>query len=204
MSEKIALFDMDNTLFDYEGQLRRDLEPLMSPNETMPENLWDESLPHIKARMNLIKSKPGWWRDLEPFDLGFEIYDATKEIGFNCHILTKGPNKSERRPHASSAWTEKVDCIYDHFGPRVGIDIVSTNKSNRYGHVLVDDYPEYVMGWLSHRPRGLAILPAHRYNAGFDHVNAIRYTGDNLDEVRLALKAVMARQHGEHWRHYMK
>lgn len=46
----IGLFDMDGTLFDYTGKLREDLRPLMGPNEEEPQNLWDESLPHIKAR----------------------------------------------------------------------------------------------------------------------------------------------------------
>lgn len=216
MEKKIALFDMDNTLFDYEGQLRRDLAALMSPGEVMPENLHDASLPYMKARINLIKMRPGWWRELPIHKPGFALLHAAQRAGFQCHILTKGPAS---KPHA---WAEKVECIHHHFNGEISIDIVgddmlcrkkgsdlvgadkqnekSYEKAFRYGHVLCDDFPPYVLGWLKYRPRGLAILPAQPYNEGFEHPQAIRFDGTNLEEVERALGAVMARAPSENWR----
>ena len=197
MDGRVGLFDMDGTLFDYVGQLRADLKKIMAPEETEPVNLWDESLPHIKARMSLIKNQPGWWRNLPKFHLGWEVYNVAINIGFCIDILTKGPLSK------SQAWAEKVECIAYHFGEDVVPNIVGKTKKRYYGRFLCDDYPEYVEDWLKHRPRGLVIMPAHDYNEGFTHPNMIRYDGYNLDEVEAALEAVYARKDGEHWRDYL-
>lgn len=190
-SVMVGLFDMDGTLFDYDGQLRRDLEALMSPNEEMPENIFDESIPWIKARMHLIKSQPGWWRDLPKFQLGWDVYEAAIELGFCIDILTKGPRSKPQ------AWAEKVECIMRHFPEEVVPNIVGKTKKRYYGAFLCDDYPPYVEDWLKHRPRGLAIMPAHRYNEKFSHPNVIRYDGTNLNQVREALEIVRDRKDRE-------
>lgn len=190
-TEMVGLFDMDGTLFDYDGQLRRDLETLMSPNEEMPENIFDESIPWIKARMHLIKSQPGWWRDLPKFQLGWDVYEAAIELGFCIDILTKGPRSKPQ------AWAEKVECIMRHFPEEVVPNIVGKTKKRYYGAFLCDDYPPYVEDWLKHRPRGLAIMPAHHYNEKFSHPNVIRYDGTNLNQVREALEIVRDRKDRE-------
>lgn len=205
MEDKTALFDMDNTLFDYEGQIKRDLAKLAAPDDPEITELWDNTPPHIEARIELIKSVPGWWLNLPKFEPGWVIYRMAKDAGFKCHILTKGPGS---KPHA---WAEKVSCIHKHFGRDVGIDIVMKNgdgkgsdKSDRYGRVLVDDYPPYVLSWLANRPRGLAIMPAHSYNSDVKHPNVIRYTGnDDIPEILDALCAAFIRKSGEHWSKYL-
>ena len=190
-ADLIGLFDMDGTLFDYDGQLRKDLATLMSPDETMPDNIFDESIPWIKARMHLIKSQPGWWRELPKFQLGWDVYEIAVELGFCIDILTKGPRSKPQ------AWAEKVECIMRHFGDEVVPNIVGKTKKRYYGSFLCDDYPPYVEDWLKHRPRGLAIMPAHDYNKNFTHKNVIRYDGTNLNQVREALLIVKNRIAGE-------
>jgi hypothetical protein len=118
-------------------------------------------------------------------------------MDYECHVLTKGPYKYEQ------AWTEKVQCIRKWFGEKVDIDIVGKDKKHRYGRVLVDDYPPYVLGWLEHRPRGLAIMPAHSYNENVNHPNLIRYDGFNAESVQSALRAAKTRNRGEHWKDYL-
>lgn len=193
MKDPIALFDMDGTLFDYDGQLRRDLVPLMGPGEELPDNLWDESKPWLKARMGLIKSVPGWWRDLPKLQAGWDVLEQARAVGFEPHIITKGPGSRSR------AWCEKHQCIVRHFGDGVSVDIVGKDKSATYGRVLVEDYPPYLDGWLKHRPRGLGILIDNPNNRDFQHPNVIRYTGDNLLAVRTALKAAFDRRPNDHW-----
>ena len=190
-SERVGLFDMDGTLFDYDGQLRTDLAALMSPNEEMPDDIFDESLPWIKARMHLIKSQPGWWRNLPRFQLGWDVYEVAINLGFCIDILTKGPRSKPQ------AWAEKVECIMNHFGEDVVPNIVGKTKKRYYGAFLCDDYPPYVEDWLEHRPRGLVIMPAHCYNKHVTHPNVIRYDGSNLQEVRNALTVVMNREDGQ-------
>ena len=207
---KIGLFDLDQTLADYEGAMRRDLFLLKSPDEPNPMNrnfgLWDENCPsYLRARMDLIKKIPGWWASLEKLKLGWEIYNLAKKIGFENHVLTKGPRSKSR------AWMEKVQWVDEHLGPDFPIDIVagSTNpnqkgldKSHRYGLFLCDDYPPFVMGWLSHRPRGLAIVPANPSNEGVEkqHENIIRYDGTNMTLVEAALNAAFKRKRKQHWK----
>lgn len=202
---KLALFDMDGTLFDHDARVREDMLSIAAPGEDLeefldPVNLREliESRSYMKARFDLIRSQPGWWENLPRFQPGFQVYYEAVRIGFCCHILTKGPTSQPL------AWAEKVKCIHHHFGEDMPIDIVGRDKSGRYGRVLVDDYPPYVLGWLEHRPRGLAIVPAGPVNVGFEHPNAIRYDGGNLDEVKRHMRAAFDRQERRHWREFLK
>lgn len=188
---KIGLFDMDGTLFDYESQLRFDYSKLMSPGEEIPEDLHDETIDFVKARVKLIRSKPGWWRSLPKLQLGWDVYEIANKIGFCTHILTKGPVSNP------AAWSEKVSCIQDHFDSDVTVNIVGGTKKHFYGTFLCDDFPKYVSEWLEHRPRGLVIMPAQRYNLHFTHPRTIRYDGSNLNQVEDALNVVYSREPGE-------
>lgn len=191
MEEKIALIDMDGTLFDYDGQLRRDLTKLMSPQEEIPEDIHAD-IPWLAARVDLIKNQPGWWANLPRFELGWDILKLLQMIGFDCHILTKGPR------HRPIAWAEKVECITKHLGEDFPIDIAGKNKKWRYGRVLVDDYPKYIQDWLSHRPRGLVIMPAHDYNKSLVHPRVFRYQGaEDLPLLRSVLQAAFDRRSGD-------
>jgi len=200
---KIALFDMDGTLFDYELQLRTDMAELASPPEDLTiiqtGDLWGlaERFPYIQRRMDLIKSQPGWWRELPKFQPGWKLLELAQKIGFCPKILTKGPRSKSR------AWAEKVDCITHHLGEDIPIDIVGKDKNGTYGRVLVDDYPEYVEGWLANRPRGLAILPAQPYNLQFKHPNAIIFhaeSGESNNLTQVTMQAAYDRISSQHWK----
>ena len=179
----IALFDLDGSLADYESALARDLRKLQSPEETpMTGNLHDlERQEHIHARMQLIKSMPGWWLSLPRIEAGFDVVSAAADLGYEMNVLTKGPGSH------SIAWKEKLEwCKAQPELHTANIHIVS-NKGLVYGNVLYDDYPNYMAIWLEHRPRGLGIMPVTEYNKDFHHPNVIKYDG-NISEIREALE----------------
>ena len=189
-AKPIALVDMDNTLVDYEGQLLHDLQELANPSEA-PVGVYDIWPPHIKARAHLIKQQQGWWENLPNFEFGWDVYNELHKLGFNIHILTKGPQASP------NAWTEKVNWCLKHIKDPENSITITGDKSLVYGRVLVDDYPEYMDLWLKWRPRGLGIMPAHHYNEGYEHPNVIRYDGTNLRDVRRVLAFAMEREAGK-------
>ena len=199
-SEQICLFDMDGTLFDYEGQMRADLVKLRSPNEPDPMtiNIWDEAAyPWLTARMHLIKMVPGWWRKLPKLKAGWEVYSIAKKIGFQTQILTKGPSS---KPHV---WSEKVRCIRKHFTKDEIKSInITEDKSGQYGRVLVDDFGPYMKAWLKGHCRGLGIMPVNSNNTDFVHEDVIKYDGspDSLAEVFTALRAAYRRAPKQHWK----
>lgn len=196
-SERIALFDMDGTLFDLDSRMKEELEKMRSPDEPEISNPF-EDLPWLENRRRAIKRVSGFWRSLPKWKPGWDILEIAKEIGFDIHILTKGPSSKGM----GISWMEKMECIRDHFGSDVTLHI-SENKSVTYGRVLVDDFESYVKDWLHRRCRGLSIMPAHEYNKDFKHPNVIRYDGTNHNEVRLALQAAYDRDAKEHWRDRM-
>jgi 5'(3')-deoxyribonucleotidase len=167
------------------------LEAIRSPDE--PEitavNMYDfeNKCPHIKNRMRLIKRQVGWWSNLPVIESGMQILNLAKQVGFDIHILTKGPDK------ISNAWKEKVDWVHEHLGYDVNIHVTS-DKSLTYGKVLFDDYPEYMAAWLKWRPRGLGIMPVTSYNTHYTHPNVIKWDGTNVEEVTQALKLAYERQ----------
>jgi 5'-nucleotidase len=191
---KVFLFDMDGSLADYEGALAADLERLRSPGEPVITDLqraWHE--PHLRSRIELVTSRPGWWAGLPPLEAGMRVYHKAIEMGFDCQILTKGPKRLPR------AWTEKVDWCQRHLGPDVDIHIVS-DKGLVYGVALYDDYPDYVQSWLRYRTRGLVIMPVNGANRDFTHPNIIPFDGTNFDRVVRAMTIAYEREPGEELR----
>jgi len=194
MATKIALFDLDGTLADYDGQMRIDLESIMSPGD----HEFDMRHPPAwaKARMDIIKRQPGWWFNLPRYEPGFDILRAAMSIGFEPYVLTKGPYNT------TSAWTEKVEWCRVNLPKEVKVTITE-DKSGTYGRVLVDDWIPFMEGWLAHRPRGLGIIPAHDHNGEefirlFEQYHVVRYTGtpDNLEAVRKSLLWAFNREDG--------
>ena len=179
---KIALFDMDGTLADYDNQLIKDLKKIASDNECeIDESEVHKSGGYIEARRHMITSQVGWWLNLGEFELGFDILAECKDIGFEIVVLTKGPSTKY------SAWSEKVEWCNVHLKDYIKGVTITNDKGLVYGRVLVDDYPDYIESWLKHRPRGLVVMPAHDFNKDYTHPNVIRYDGTNILEVRKRL-----------------
>ena len=185
---KIALFDLDGTLADYEGAIRRDLMPLTHPEEGDVENLWSAGR-WIEARMSLIKRQPGWWRELPVIESGLWVLHQALEIGYQCQVLTKGPEKT------TPAWSEKVEWCRANLPPEVKVTITE-DKSGTYGAVFMDDWPKYILPWLKHRHRGLVIMPDRQCNQNTSHPQVLRYR-ENRDEVVHWLLQAYRRKHGE-------
>lgn len=185
---KICLFDMDGTLANHNKAMLRDLATLAAPEEPpIPEHGWDNNEPpHIKNRIKMIRSQRDWWLNLEIIDSGMQVYDLARRIGFQIHILTKGPWST---PHA---WTEKVLWVRKHLDSDVKVCICE-EKSTVYGRVLVDDWKPYIEPWLERRPRGKVIMPVHHYNKDFTHPQMVRWDGKNMAEIEETLLAAYNR-----------
>lgn len=171
--DKVALIDLDGTLADYEGAMRRELTKIMGPRELLPTVLFGTGDKWFENRMDLIKARPGFWRELPIIPTGFEVYSILGALGYQRMILTKGPRNTE------PAWTEKVEWCRTHVAT-AGITItrsgddVDVHKGLVYGKVLFDDYPPYVKQWLKHRPRGKVLMLEHDHNKGFNHPNVLK------------------------------
>lgn len=181
----IGLFDLDGSLADYEGQLRKDLIKVLGKEDlkTIDEiGMWEaDKLEPFKSIIRLIKSQPCWWRNLPLMNNGLAIFELSAKIGFKNHILTKGPKKLPR------AWKEKVEWCQRLFGEDIDIHITA-DKGLVYGKFLYDDYPDYMTQWVKRRPRGLGIMPVNNFNKNFQHPQVIKWDGKNYDEVQEALK----------------
>lgn len=194
--EKIALFDLDGSLADFDGAMRRDLRLMRFPGE--PEIADDTNLhdlekrsSYIKERMECIKSKLGWWRELPRIESGFAIVREAQRIGYHIDILTKAPRTK------SQAWMEKVQWCETQ--PELAnADVhLTMNKGLVYGRLLFDDFEDYMTDWLRHRPRGLGIMPVTPYNGGFSHPNVVKYNGTNFSAVVSAMQAAYDREERE-------
>lgn len=176
----IALVDMDGTLCNYHQAIETDLRSIASNDEDiayMLEHAHDEDAPQwLKNRINIIRTAPGWWYGLQPLELGFNVYNMLRHLGYETHVLTKGPM------HAVSAWSEKLQWCKKHLHTDTKVTI-TMDKGLVYGSVLVDDYPPYALSWLKWRKNGLVVMPAHQWNNDIQHPQITRYTGTNTDEI---------------------
>lgn len=176
--EKIALFDMDGTLCDYEKGLSERLEELRSPNEPvfLPPIL-DNAPEYIKTRADLIRASEEWWANLSKLKLGFDIWDLAEELSYRRMILTQGP---KRNP---ASWSGKKRWIDKNLGQDTDVTI-TRDKGLVYGTILIDDFPKYVERWLTWRKNGVVIMPANLVNQNYRHPQVTRYDGTNLGEVK--------------------
>lgn len=183
--DAVCLFDLDGTLADFDSTMAKEMEALRSDAErtilevatvVARKDWWEGRDPYLKRRRELIKSQPGFWRNLPPLKLGFDVLDVARELSFENHALTKGPSSNP------AAWMEKVQWCGEH-APDLHITI-GQKKSLVYGKVLVDDWPPYFLPWLEVRPRGLVIAIAQRWNRDVHHPNLVVYDGSNLEQVR--------------------
>lgn len=166
----LALVDLDGTLADFDGAMRLGMRKLASPDEVFIWNREGDKYPHLRARRELVMRQQGFFRNLEPIKRNMMLVDHIAGMGFDLHILTKGPM------YAPNAWTEKLEWCQKHLRPGTPLTITQ-NKELVYGKLLVDDWTPYVERWLEVRPRGLAIIPATKANVGFYHPRAERFTG---------------------------
>ena len=170
MEERIALFDMDGTIADYDFQMRNDLKKL--GNELLPDNLHGNVPAWLAERKRIIGSQSGWWRNLPEIKSGMEIMDFCTEVGFRIHILTQGPY------HNRIAWGEKFDWCDTHVSPIAPdyvLSVTREGKGGQYGRLFVDDYPPFMEAWLKHRPRGLGLMPINSENKSFSHPQVVKY-----------------------------
>jgi hypothetical protein len=70
-TDNVALHDLDGTLADYDKGMRDDYLKLCSPQELMEMgpyfNPSDIRHGHVAARTRMIRSFPGWWRNLKRY-----------------------------------------------------------------------------------------------------------------------------------------
>jgi 5'-nucleotidase len=146
----VALVDMDGTLCDFHGQLQRDLDKVLGEDR---QKISAKTLQEVEW---LIRRDGGWYRNLKPLPLGFQIVDLLRSIGFRIMIMTKSSKESK------NAWSEKAAWISEHL-PDVDM-MVTMDKGLVYGKVLVDDYPSHFLRWMEHRPRGKVVMPVQSWN----------------------------------------
>ncbi len=202
--DKIALIDLDGSIADYDGVMKRELDKLRDPSEppvkdryTDRENNEIRETPHLEARRKLIQAKPGFWRNLPRHPLGFQIVEVMRSLKFKLQILTKGPSSTP------GAWSEKFEWCKANI-PDASVT-VTEDKSGSYGRVLLDDWPPYFIPWLKHRTRGVVIMVAQPWNTdmslfieqakglGILNPRIVRYDGTNLNEVQEQLQWAYSR-----------
>jgi hypothetical protein len=172
-TDKIALIDLDGTVVDYDRGMRERLAFIRAPIESPYDR--DDEPSYVTARRKLIQQVPGFWRDLPEHPLGMTVAHHLKTVGFSLMVLTKGP------AGAPSAWGEKLQWAQTHL-PGTPVT-VTQDKSIMYGRVLVDDWPEYFLPWLTKRPNGLVVCVAQPWNTSFadggsrHHGRVFRYDG---------------------------
>lgn len=175
--EDIALFDMDGTLCDYDAGLIREFERLLPPETPMPKMPMTRDSPkYIQNLANLIRSSEEWWATLPKRQLGWDVLNIAKDLGYRLMILTQGPRSNPRGWSGKRIWAET-------YLPDVDMTI-TRDKGLVYGRVLVDDFPPYIERWLTWRKNGIVIMPATETNTTFSHHQVIRYDGSNLELVK--------------------
>lgn len=146
---RIALFDMDETLTNFRGPLKERLLKMQGPQEEFPADLWN--MPdHWYERAQAIKREPGFWRGLPKLQWGWDVLGICTEIGYDIHVLTKGPTTG------TLAWHEKADWVHEYL-PQAKFHITE-DKRTIAGRVFVDDHWPFMELWLRDRPYGIGVI----------------------------------------------
>lgn len=163
----VALVDLDGSCADYDRAMERELSAIASPGEERVSR-GDKAPPWMRARVELVRARPGFWRNLEPIEEGLQVISLMQELKYHVHVLTKGPRDEPQ------AWAEKLEwCRAQRLMDRPEISI-TTNKGLTYGRVLFDDWPRYIVPWLKYRPRGQVLMMDQPWNRDFEHPQVLR------------------------------
>ena len=85
----VAAFDMDGTLADYDAGMFAALQELHSEYEPPLAFERMHNLPPVyERRRKLICKVPGFWINLKPFELGFNVLRGAVEAGFDSNCCT--------------------------------------------------------------------------------------------------------------------
>jgi 5'(3')-deoxyribonucleotidase len=182
MPDMVGLFDIDGTLADFNRTMDEAMRNLATPEEVESGTYFpreqESEAPHIKTRRRLIKSQPGFWRNLPKMPLGFRLLEHATSLGFSIAILTKAPRRN------FAAWSEKVEWCHLNLPMDRGITVnLVEDKGLVYGRFLVDDYPPYIEKWLAWRPRGIVIMPEQPWNLTYRRDRVIPINLKNVDDV---------------------
>lgn len=172
MKKPIALFDLDNTLCKYDEAIERDYNLAKAPEDPIysPEN---RKYPHLRKLVDKIRTREGWWLELEKREEGFEILSVAIEVGFEIHIATQGPKG------CPNAWGEKMQWVHKNV-PGVKVT-VTEDKSFVHGDVLVDDFPDFLDAWLARDEKRYGILCPTKYNQDYEHESVFPYKYSRSD-----------------------
>ena len=183
--QPIALMDLGGTLCDCDARLRDGLARLDGAHDPAGDESPEVAAAHQESRRRLVMAAPGFWRDLPPLAVGFELLELVRELGFSVHVVTKGPHD------VPAAWADKVRWCRRHL-PGVPV-VVTDSKTLVFGHVLIDDWPPYVADWQRQWPDALAVMPVQPWNHDLPvGARELRYDGANRVEVRGALRELSA------------
>jgi hypothetical protein len=184
-AQPIALIDLGGTLCDCSERLRDGLARLDGAPDPPGDGSPDVAAAHREARRRLVMAAPGFWRELPPLAVGFELLELVRELGFRVHVVTKGPHD------VPAAWANKVSWCRRHL-PGVPV-IVTDSKTLIFGHVLIDDWPPYVHDWQRQWPEALAVVPVQPWNDDLPlGARVLRYDSASRVEVRDALRELSA------------
>jgi 5'-nucleotidase len=177
---KLALIDLDGTMADYDGAITRGLlslsagaeleTPLQGMGFTREQNpLW------LQERERLVRSMPGFYRDLKPLLSGFYVVGVLQRAGYALHVATKAP-----RHNTAIASKEKIEWCEEYL-PNIPVTI-SGDKSILRGDILFDDWPGYIGPWLEANPNSIVLMPDRQWNANYQADRCYRITESTTSE----------------------
>lgn len=170
---KLALIDLDNTMADYHSAITLGLVSLSAGVErdilVQSETISEMAPLWIQERERLVRSAPGFYRNLKPLPLGFFVKEVLSDLGYALHVATKAP-----RHNTAIACMEKVLWCEEYL-PGIPVTL-SGDKSILMADILVDDWPGYIGPWLYSNPRGLVIMPSWHWNENYSDERILRVT----------------------------
>ena len=102
--DQIALFDLDNTLCDWDKSMERDMRRVLP--ESMQDDItrWMNEDRRVRPEwvenlMSVIRTQVNWWKNLDPLYPGMQLLHSAIDMGWSVNILTKGP---ATKPRASA------------------------------------------------------------------------------------------------------
>ena len=181
-ASRTALIDLDGTMANYDKALHEGLEGLVGPDEN---TTWFNSGVGFKReslqswqreRERLVRSADGFYRNLEPIAMGFQILDLLKRSGFICHVATKCPFDN-----SAQAAKEKIEWCHNYL--RDLKVTICGDKSLMMGAILFDDWPCYITPWLENNPDSVVLMLDQPWNRDFSHDRVVRVQNLDWDEI---------------------
>lgn len=188
--------DIDDTLADFNGKLRRIYNKRYLPHRIDRNHFnlcdIDECFDELTAhRLKDIFNEKGFFSDLKLLPGAFEVVNALIQRNHSIYLVTAPPRRANlggAKAVNPGAATEKISWIMQKFPKLAQNTVITSHKYLIKADMLIDDNVNNIRGWCQAHPQGIGYLIDQPWNRAYQELPTNSCRGSLKDVLDIDLR----------------